>query len=150
MTSVTVTRTFDAPRELVFDAWTDPKHLTEWWGPHGFTNPRCEFDARPGGVIRIDMRGPNGVVYPMTGTVTEIRRPERLAFTTQPIDENGNVLFETVVDVTFIERAGKTTVTVVSTVTRMVAPQAAQMIAGMEQGWTQSLERLEEHVRDIV
>jgi len=63
-----LTRVFDAPRELVFKAWTDPKHVAQWWGPHGFTNPVCELDLRPGGAILIHMRGPDGVVYPMTGT----------------------------------------------------------------------------------
>jgi len=43
-----ITREFDAPRELVFKAWTDPKHLAQWWGPKGFTNPVCEWDVRPG------------------------------------------------------------------------------------------------------
>ena len=50
---VKFTRVFDAPRELVFQAWTDAKHLAQWWGPHGFTNPRCEWDARPGGMISL-------------------------------------------------------------------------------------------------
>lgn len=63
-----LTRTFDAPRELVFKAWTDAKQLAEWWGPKGFTNPVCDIDVRPGGAIRIDMTGPDGTVYPMGGT----------------------------------------------------------------------------------
>ncbi len=75
-----ITRTFDSPRELVFKAWTDPKHVTQWWGPHGFTNPVCELDVRPGGAIRIHMRGPDGTVYPMTGTFHEVVEPERLVF----------------------------------------------------------------------
>src|SRR5436190_8252782 len=60
-----LTRVFDAPREVVFRAWTDPERLAQWWGPRGFTNPRCEWDARPGGAIRVDMKGPDGTVYPM-------------------------------------------------------------------------------------
>ncbi len=58
---------FDAPRELVFKAWTDPKQVAQWWGPHGFSNPVCELGLRPGADIRIHMRGPDGTVYPMTG-----------------------------------------------------------------------------------
>src|SRR5512133_1069200 len=61
---VTLTRTFDAPREVVWRAWTDPKLLAKWWGPRMFTTPRCEVDVRPGGAILIDMRGPDGVIYP--------------------------------------------------------------------------------------
>ncbi len=54
-----LTRVFDAPRERVWKAWTDPRQVAQWWGPAGFTNPRCEVDVRPGGVLRIDMRGPD-------------------------------------------------------------------------------------------
>ncbi len=53
-----ITRIFDAPRSLVFKMWTDPKHVAQWWGPKGFTNPVCERDVRPGGALRIVMRGP--------------------------------------------------------------------------------------------
>ena len=109
MNDLNITRTFDAPRELVFDAWTDPKHLAQWWGPHHFTNPRCEFDARPGGAIHIDMRGPDGTIYPMKGEVKEIVRPSRLVFTSMPIDDKGNVLFEVLTTATFTERGDKTT-----------------------------------------
>ncbi|HXP75753.1 MAG TPA: SRPBCC domain-containing protein, partial [Stellaceae bacterium] len=56
--TVVITRVFDAPRTLVFKAWTDAAHLARWWGPKGFTNPVCEVDARPGGGLRIVMRAP--------------------------------------------------------------------------------------------
>jgi uncharacterized protein YndB with AHSA1/START domain len=54
------TREFDAPRALVFEAWTDPKHLSQWWGPNGFTTTTSSFDFRPGGVWRFVMHGPDG------------------------------------------------------------------------------------------
>ena len=146
MNDVNVTRTFEAPRGLVFDAFTDPKHLAQWWGPHHFTNPRCEFEARSGGAIHIDMRAPDGTIYPMKGEVKEVLRPERLVFTSLPVDDKGSVLFEVLITITFTERAGKTTVSVNAHVVRTVAPAAEQMLAGMEAGWTQSLERLEEYV----
>ena len=60
---IVTTRVFDAPRELVFKAWTDPDHLAKWWGPKGFTNTFQEFDMRPGGVWRFIMHGPDGVDY---------------------------------------------------------------------------------------
>jgi uncharacterized protein YndB with AHSA1/START domain len=66
-----MTRVLDAPRALVFRAWTDPALMAKWWGPSSFTNPLCELDPRPGGAIRIHMRAPDGTVYPMTG---ELRR----------------------------------------------------------------------------
>ena len=58
-----LTRVFDGPRQIVFKAWTDPGYVALWWGPHGFTNPRSELDARPGGAMYIDMRGPDGSRY---------------------------------------------------------------------------------------
>jgi uncharacterized protein YndB with AHSA1/START domain len=57
------TRVFDAPRELVFRAWTNPKHESQWWGPNGFTNTIHEMDVRPGSVWRFVMHGPDGVDY---------------------------------------------------------------------------------------
>src|SRR6201981_2378158 len=81
---ITITRVFDAPRAMVFKAWTDAKELAQWWGPKGFTNPVCELDVRVGGAIRIHMRSPDGSVYPMKGDFREIVPPERLAFSHIP------------------------------------------------------------------
>jgi len=139
------TRAFDAPRELVFEAWTDPKRVAQWWGPHGFTNPVCELDVRPGGAIRIDMRGPDGTVYPMTGVYQEIVAPERLAFASAALDEEGNPLFEVLTTVTFAGQGGRTTLTLQARVVKATA-EAAPYLEGMEAGWTQSLERLAAHV----
>ncbi len=136
-----LTRTFNAPRRVVFKAWTDPKHMAQWWGPHGFTNPICELDARPRGAIRVDMRAPDGVVYTMTGMYQEIVEPERLVFTSAALDENGDPLFEILNTVIFAEQGGKTILTLQARVVKTTA-RAAQYLAGMEAGWTQSLERL--------
>jgi uncharacterized protein YndB with AHSA1/START domain len=140
---LTITRAFDAPRTLVFKAWTDPKMLARWWGPHHFTNPVCEVDVRPGGGIRIDMRGPEGTVYPMTGVFHDIVVPERLVFSTTPLDEAGKPMFEVLNTVTFEENAGTTKFTLQARFVKTTAV-AAQYLEGMEAGWTQSLERLEE------
>jgi uncharacterized protein YndB with AHSA1/START domain len=80
---VAFARVFDAPRRLAFKVWIDPKHVARWWGPHGFTNVRCELDLRAGGAIRIDMRGPRrqGVSAPMTGIYEEIVELKRLVLT---------------------------------------------------------------------
>ena len=141
-----MTRTFDAPRELVFKAWTDPKQVQQWWGPHGFTNPRCEVDARRGGAIRIDMRGPNGVVYPMKAVFEEVTEPERLVFVTSALDDKGNSMFDVRNTVIFVDRRGKTELTLQARVVRATAV-APQYLKGMEVGWSQSLERLQAHVR---
>ncbi len=142
---VVFTRVFDAPREVVFRAWTDPKQVAQWWGPQGFTNPVCELDVRRGGAIRIDMRGPDGTVYPMAGVYEEIVAPERIVFSSGAIDENGKPLFEVLNIVTLAERGGKTTLTLHVHVVKSTAA-AARHLAGMEVGWTQSLERLETFV----
>ena len=143
-----ITRTFDAPRELVFQAWTDPKHLIHWWGPKGFTNPVCEWDARSGQRIYVVMRGPNGVDYPMGGEFREVTAPERLVFTSGAVDGNGNLLFELLHTVTFVEHAGKTTLTIQSRVLSTTA-EAGKYIGGYEAGMTQSLERLATHLGQL-
>jgi uncharacterized protein YndB with AHSA1/START domain len=137
-----ITRTFEAPRELVFRMWTDPAHVARWWGPHHFTNPVCEVDARVGGAILIHMRAPDGADHPMTGRFLEIAPPERLVFTTAVDSADGERLLEGHTTVTFAEHGGKTTLTLN---TRAVgfAAVAARMLEGMQAGWTQSLEKLE-------
>lgn len=144
-TELTLTRNYDAPRELVFKAWTDRQALQRWWGPKGFTNPRCEIDARPGGAIRIDMRGPDGTVYPMTGRFVEIVEPERLVFTSSALDANGEPLFEVLNTVTFVDDNGKTAMTLHVSVSK-IQPAAASHLAGMTQGWTETLDRLADEV----
>ena len=136
-----IPREFAAPRELVFKAWTDPKHLAQWWGPKGFTNPVCEWDARPGGKIYDVMRAPNGDRYPMGGEFREIVPPERLVFSCGALDEKNDLLFEFLHDVTFTGRNGKTKLTLRSRVT-MTTAGANRYIGGFEAGMTSSLERL--------
>ena len=142
---LTFTRIFDAPRALVFGMWTDPKHVAQWWGPRGFTNPVCEMDVRPGGALRIVMRAPDGTEYPMPGIFRDVVAPERLVFTSFAEDAKGNRLLEALTTVTFVEHGGKTTLTVHARAVGLV-PHAADMLAGMEAGWTQTLERLAERV----
>lgn len=138
---LTLSRVFDAPRELVFDVWTDAKHLARWWGPDMFTTPVCRVDARPGGELYIVMRGPDGQDYPMKGIYQEVLRPERLSFTNQAMDGSGVVLLEGTTTVDFAALGGKTRVTV-HTVMRAKVPQGAFALAGMEPGWNQTLDRL--------
>jgi uncharacterized protein YndB with AHSA1/START domain len=143
--TVVITRVFDAPRELVWKAWTDPRHMAQWWGPHGFTNPVCELEVRPGGALRIVMRAPDGAEYPMKGVFREVIKPERLVFTAVAEDERGNALLEALTTVTFAEQDGKTKLTVHARAVGLVVA-AGRMLEGMQAGWTQSLERLEAHV----
>ena len=153
-----ITRVFDAPRWLVFKAWTDPKHMAQWWGPHGFTNPVCEMDVRPGGAYRIVMRSPEGVEYPVKGVYREVVEPERLVMTmncsehpaewhdlVNPKRQKGesNPAGDMLSTVTFEDLDGKTKLTI-RTRFDSVAIRDSMLKMGMTEGWTQSLERLAE------
>ena len=141
-----ITRMFDAPRALVFAAWTDPAHIAQWWGPKGFTTPVCELDVRLGGAMLIHMRGPDGSMYPGRGVFHEIVAPERLVFTTTAFDDAaGKPGLEVRNTVTFTEQEGKTQLRLHAVVVTAV-PEVAGALAGMEQGWSQSLEKLAEHM----
>jgi uncharacterized protein YndB with AHSA1/START domain len=97
-------RSFDAPRELVFNAWSDRDHLAHWWGPKGFTNTFHEFDMRPGGSWRFVMHGPDGVDDKNESVFVEVVKPERIVF-----QHMSGPRFQ--VTATFAEQAGKTTLT---------------------------------------
>ena len=139
---ITITRVFDAPRALVFKAWTDASEVAQWWGPKGFTNPVCELDVRVGGAIRIHMRSPDGSVYPMKGEFCEIVPPERLVFTNIALDAADKPIIEGRTTVTFIERGGKTTMTL-QTRGRAMVDYAVGYLQGMEMGWSGSIDKLE-------
>lgn len=145
---VHLTHSISAPRGLVFKAWTDPKYLAEWWGPNGFTNPVCEADARPGGEIRIHMRGPDGTVHPMTGVYQELVEPRRLVFLTAALDSGGHPLFEILNTVILAEEAGKTKLMLHARVVKST-DNVDRYLDGMETGWNQSLERLGKFVVKI-
>ena len=142
-----MTRVFHAPRELVFKVWTETKHVAQWWGPKGFTNPVCEMDVRVGGAIRIHMRAPDGVVYPMTGVFQEIAPPERLVFVSSALDDKGNSMFDVQSTVIFADQRGKTALTLQLRVLKATA-MAPQYLQGMEMGWTQSLDRLDNYLQN--
>jgi uncharacterized protein YndB with AHSA1/START domain len=145
-TDLVLTRVFDAPRELVFKAWTDPKHLAQWFGPHGFTNPVCEVDlAARRRVAAHVMRGPDGSDYPMTVIFQEVVPPERLVFMSYVPDQR-KPLFEILntVDVS-PSKAARRSSPLEAKVLKST-PEAAPMLAGMEEGWTQSLDRLAKHL----
>jgi uncharacterized protein YndB with AHSA1/START domain len=129
-----------ARRELVWKAWTDPKQLAQWCGPHGFTDPVCKVDVRAGGAILIPMRAQrSGLSH--GGVLQEILAPERLVFLSSAWNEKGNRLFEVLNSVTFAERGEKTTLTMHARIVQST-PAAAPHLAGMEGAWTQNLERL--------
>jgi uncharacterized protein YndB with AHSA1/START domain len=133
-------RVFDAPRELVFDAWTHPEHLAHWWGPDGFTLTTREMEAREGGIWRFVMHGPDGRDYRNRIVFVEVRRPDRLVY--EHVPEPGDEPVRFAVTVTFDERDGKTQL-----VMRMLFPsrQARDHVVrtyGAEEGAKQTLGRL--------
>ena len=146
---ITITRTFDAPRELVFKVWTEANHLKEWWSPRGFTNPVCEIDARPGGKIRICMDHPQFPNHWMGGEVLEINPPEKLVFTTRAFeDKDGNWGLHGKNIVTFEDVDGKTKLTVKASLTKL-KPELQGAADGMDQGWRESIDKLEEYIATI-
>jgi uncharacterized protein YndB with AHSA1/START domain len=146
-----LTRVINAPRELVWKAWTDQVEFAQWWGPKGFTNPVCKLDVRAGGEIMVHMKGPEGSPWegpmPMGGAFLEIVPPERLVFTTRAFpDGTGDWKLENRNEVTFTEKGGTTELVLRVTVLKC-SPEIAQALAGMEMGWSQSLEKLESLVK---
>jgi uncharacterized protein YndB with AHSA1/START domain len=141
---VNITRIFNAPRDVVYDAWTTTDILSKWWGPKGFTNPVCELNLYDGGAIRIDMTGPDGTVYPMGGTFHELVKPSLLVFSTTAFDdaENGSKL-EAVNTVSFSEEDGKTSLNLHASVIKAEG-DGIEAVNGMEEGWNQSFDRLAE------
>jgi uncharacterized protein YndB with AHSA1/START domain len=146
--ALVIERVFNAPRELVWEAWTDPLLLKEWWGPRGVTNPVCEFDARPNGAIHIVMLAGKelgdlaGNEWPMKGVVQKVSEPERLVFTSEAI-MNSKPILENLVTVTLGGLGSKTKMKLHVLVTK-TTPEAEGPLSGMKQGWTESIDKLEE------
>ena len=149
MPDVVVTRLYHAPRSLVWQAWTEPPHLKEWWGPHFFSVGDVSVDLRVGGDLRIEMIGPDASAPQMVATFKEIVPPERLSFLSAILpDEHGIPQFEALTIATFDEADGKTSVTVRSRILRLVG-EAIAAAQGMDEGWGQSLERLGGHLGSL-
>ena len=149
-----ITRIFDAPRELVFKAWTEPEQLMRWWGPTDFTSPVCKIDLRVGGKYLFCMRSPEGQNYWSTGVYGEIVKPERLVCTDSFADEEGNVVpathygmgsdipVELQVTVTLEEYDGKTRM-----ILRHVGIPAGEMSDMTCAGWNESFDKLAESLK---
>lgn len=103
-----IERIFDAEPDLVFEAWTRPEHLVNWWGPNDFTLPHWEMDLRTGGRYRFCMRSPAGEDHWVWGEYLEIDRPNSLSFTWNREDAGGNIWNSTVVHLTFSEEDSRT------------------------------------------
>jgi uncharacterized protein YndB with AHSA1/START domain len=141
---ITMSRSFDAPRDLVFDAHTKPEHLVHWFGPRGHTLSVCTVDLRPGGAWRFVLREPNGREMGMKGVYREIVPPERLVHT-EIFDDFEEMAGESIVTTIFEEIDGKTRVTSTSTY-RSKEIRDAVIQSGMEYGAAETYERLAEYL----
>jgi uncharacterized protein YndB with AHSA1/START domain len=141
---IVLAREFDAPRELVWQAWTDPEHMPRWFGPNGFTTTILSMDVRPGGASRYTMHGPDGTDYPNRVVYQEVVRPERLVYLLDDDRDDGSDAFH--VTVTFEDVNGRTRLT-----QRMLFATAEQRegvvsFGAVELG-KQTLERLAAYLR---
>lgn len=144
-----ISRILDANRERVFAAWTDPRRLAHWWGPHGMTTPVCEMDLRPGGIFRTVMRAPDGTEYPTQGVFLEIAPPERIVFSDafEPGFQPAVEPFMTAI-VTFEDWGEKTKYTA-RALHKSPADREKHEAMGFHQGWGESLDRLATYLEKI-
>lgn len=155
---LTITRTLDAPVNLVWKAWMDPKLVAKWWGPRGVTSPICEWDVRPGGGIYIVMLagkelGPaEGMRWPMKGTFTEVVPQSRLVYTSgalDDVDRSSNTFIEQTVTVEFEDQGEKTGMYLHIVLTKTEGPKAPSAIKGMTIGWNQQMDKLSEELHHM-
>ena len=139
---LTIERVFDAPRDIVFAAWTDAKQAAQWWGPQGFTTISCEMDVRIGGAYRACMRSPEGTRHCRRGVYREIAPPERLVFTYAWEDGDANPGPETIVTVRFADiGGGKTRLTLHQALFETGSARDAH-----HAGWSSCMERFVAYV----
>jgi uncharacterized protein YndB with AHSA1/START domain len=140
---ITLVRMIDAPRALVWSAWTEPERLKAWWGPKGFTAPRCKLEIREGGAYDVEMMAPDGSHHPVKGIIRHLTPPEHLVFSAwvhgAGPDGAGEGAVEVLNSITLIEKGAATQIIVEAMV--VSAPDPA-LFAGMEEGWAQAIEKL--------
>jgi len=141
--TVEATRLLPVARERVFACWTRAEHLSHWFGPRRYTVHSCETDARRGGVFRLCMRSPEGREFWVNGRYAEVVTPERLVIECTATDEHGAHMLEEVIRVTFTVEGDGTRLTLQATAGGS-GEKAAKALSGMEQGWSETLDRLGE------
>lgn len=142
---IVISRRFDAPRELVWEAWTQPEHVGHWWGPQGFTTTTDVMEVRPDGVWRFVMHAPNGVDYQNFVRYTEVVKPERLVY--EHGEDEDHIHFE--VTVTFVERDGATEVTLRQVYDTAEARDRSVKEFGAIEGGKQTLARLATYLESM-
>jgi len=140
-----ITRVFDAPRKLLFEAWTDPQHLVHWWGPRGFTTPKCVMNPHAGGSYEFLMRASDGSEVRWFGVCREIVEPERLVWSATIRDTKGNLVSrETILTVTLEEQEGKTKLTLHQGIF-----DSDDDLEAHRNGWNEALDRTAEHLASL-
>ena len=142
--SIIGSRLLNAPRQLVFSAFTDPKHLAQWWGPDGFSTTTSAYDLRPGGVWRFVMHGPDGRDYQNRITFDEIVKPEKIVYHHGGGDDVEPVQFRTTV--TFEDISGKTRLTLHAVFPSAAARERVIKQYGADKGAVQTLSRLADYL----
>ncbi len=143
---IVLTRMFDAPRDLVFEAHTSCEHMSNWWGPRKYEVASCDLDFRPGGKWRIVHRGPDGTEEQgFRGEFREIVRPERIIWTFEWEGMPGHISVETL---TLEEKDGKTLLTATA-VYDTVEDRDGMLQSGMEAGAAETYERLDEYLETL-
>jgi uncharacterized protein YndB with AHSA1/START domain len=139
---IVLSREFDAPRALVFEAMSKPEHIARWWGPRGMTTPVCEMDFRPGGSWHFVQRDADGTEYGFHGEIRDIRPPERIVQTFEFEGMPGHVSVETLT----LEDLGGRTRMMVRSVFDSVEDRDGMLQSGMEKGASESYDRLAEYL----
>jgi uncharacterized protein YndB with AHSA1/START domain len=136
-----MTRTIHASRQAVWDAWTQPEQFKQWFMPAPYSVPSCEFDVRPGGLLHVDTKGPDGAIMPLIGEFKVVDEPVKLVMTNSPLGPDGNKLFEIRHTLLLSETNGQTTLDLTSEVLS-AGPNTEQFLSGMEPGLKQALDQL--------
>ncbi len=139
--SIVMTRIIDAPRARVFEAWTRAEHLGKWYAPKGFTITDCAAEPRPGGVFRMRWRAPWGGTFGIRGEYREVVPPVRVVIACTLEDEQRATSLEEIINVDF-ESSGSRTKLLIESSARASGANAAGMLAGLQKGWTQTVDRL--------
>ncbi len=142
--TLVVTRLFDAPRALVFKAWTQPDQIARWWGPQGYVTIHCEMDVRVGGAYRFGMRSPEGIEQWKRGNIHDIVAPERIVFTFAWEDTDGRLGPELLTTVAFAEEGAKTRLTL-----RQTAFETVERRDSHGNGWTSTFERFADYLATL-
>jgi uncharacterized protein YndB with AHSA1/START domain len=143
---ILISRVVDAPRDLVFEAFTNPKHLTRFWGPKGFDCTDCKVDLRVGGTFSIMMRGPDGNSYPATGVYEDVTPPEQIVYSGTANEGHpcgGGIPPRSTVTMRFTEEGARKTKIVVHSLLQTSADKDAAIAGGFSIGWNDSIDRLE-------